>query len=305
MTKKEMIQQQIRIIKSKIFLDPRIDAVFKKLFSHSRFLIHFLNVILHLPRESLIVSAVYKKVTVKLTSKAGGEETRFDIHAKLNNGKFVDLEMQRARHSDFLDRVELYGSQLSINSKISFDRKRSEKELKAHPYLMPQTFSVWICDFPVPFCNSYREEIALYRASDVGKKGALPVYKKKNYIIVDLTKYFGRKSTEAQWLRLLKGASTARATPKGSNKVVADAYNSIKVDEASDKFIKEIANNMVTQAEIYTRLNDAKVQGYEEGLLQGHSKAIITMVKRMLAAKESIKKIQRYSGLSIAEIKAL
>ena len=90
--------------------------------------------------------------------------------------------MQRAAQEDFLDRIELYSAMLSVNAKIAQINNATKNQLKSHPYLMPKVYSIWICCFDVEFCNNYREDFALYRASDVGKSGALPVYPGKRYI---------------------------------------------------------------------------------------------------------------------------
>lgn len=187
-TFEEKVKKQVEIIKQHAFLDPTRDKVFKEIFSKDVTLIHFLNAILHLPEERKIVSIERKKPASTLTSAIDVEEVRFDVHAKLNNDEFVDLEMQRASHEDFTDRVELYADQLSIESKIHFDSQRTETEKEDHPYLMPATYSVWICNFPVSFCKSYREELGLFRFSSIGDPDALPVYDKKRYIVVDLCK---------------------------------------------------------------------------------------------------------------------
>ncbi len=47
---------------------------------------------------------------------------------------------------------------------------------------MPQTYSVWLCNFDVPFCKSNREELGLYRRSDLGNPDATTVYDKKSYM---------------------------------------------------------------------------------------------------------------------------
>lgn len=54
---------------------------------------------------------------------------------------------------------------------------------------------------------------------------------------------------------------------------------------------------MVTQAEISTRLNDAKETGRRE--------AVLAMAKKMLARQMELSDISDLSGLSIAEIKAI
>jgi|GEM_PF-5084569 len=89
--------------------------VFKKIFSKDVTLIHFLNAVLRPTEDRKIISIVRKKPASSLTSAIDTEEVRFDVHARLNNGTFVDLEMQRAWHEDFAD----------------------------HPYLMPCTYSVY------------------------------------------------------------------------------------------------------------------------------------------------------------------
>ncbi|WP_143160442.1 PD-(D/E)XK nuclease family transposase, partial [Fibrobacter sp. UWEL] len=235
MTNKAKIKQQIEIIRKKTFLDATLDRVFKMLFSVDSALIHFLNAILHLPDATKIVSISRpKKVTVKLDSGEGSEIVRFDIHAKLKNKQFIDLEMQRAGHTDFLDRIELYSSLLEINSKISFDKGRPKREKNVHPYLMPETYSIWLCNFKVPFSKSYREELGLFRLSDIGNPKALPIYTKKRYIIIDLTKYKAARNTpEAEWLKLIATSASATSAPKTTDKAIADAYSRLQVKNAS------------------------------------------------------------------------
>ncbi len=75
-----------------MFFDPTYDVVFKKLFSRDETLIHFLNTVLRLRGRNRIKSIVRRKPAIVLTSKIGREEVRFDIHAKLGSGKFIDLE---------------------------------------------------------------------------------------------------------------------------------------------------------------------------------------------------------------------
>lgn len=127
---------------------------------------------------------------------------------------------------------------------------------------MPQTYSVWLCNFNVPFCKTFREELGLFRYSDIGKEGAIATYNKKKYIIVDLTKYkSGGHPQEAEWLYLFTHVANAKAEPATTDAIIADAYNRLKVTETSEEFIKEIAHFMVTKEEILTRINDARVSG--------------------------------------------
>lgn len=44
-----------------------------------------------------------------------------------------------------------------------------DSRIKSVKHLMPTVYSIWICNFKVPFCKHFREELALYRTADVGK----------------------------------------------------------------------------------------------------------------------------------------
>lgn len=300
-TFEEKIQRQIEIIRQHTFLDPTRDKVFKEIFSKDVTLIHFLNAVLHLPEERKIVSIERKKPASTLTSAIDKEEVRFDVHAKLNNNEFIDLEMQRASHEDFADRVELYADQLSIESKIHFDSQRTEAEKEDHPYLMPSTYCVWICNFPVDFCESYREELGLFRFSSLGNPDALPVYAKKRYILLDLSKVDAKvlnlNTTETEWLELFTRMASAKDAPKTKDPVIADVYRRMMVSAMEKNFITEVATSMVTEAEISTRIGTARREGREEACKE--------MAKAMLADGVSLDKIVVYSGLTPEEIKAL
>ena len=299
---KRLLEQEAKI-RSKTFFDPTYDIVFKEIFSKKETLIHFLNAILHLEDEAQIVSVEERKPTVTLDTGVGEEQVRFDVHAKTKCGKFIDLEMQRASHEDFLDRVELYGSLLSINSKIDMNRVLLRESQKSNSYTMPTVYSIWLCNFSVEFCNSYHEEIGLYRASDVGNRGALPIYGKKKYILIDLTKFKadGKCSPEMEWLKLFTTMADAKETPQDVDEVLKDVYERMLVAKSSNLFISEVAQGMVTEAEIMTRIGTAHRTGFNEGALDAKKK----MAKQMLLEGLDQNRIARISGLSEAEIRAL
>ncbi len=300
-TFEEKVKKQVEIIKQHTFLDPTSDKVFKEIFSKDVTLIHFLNAILHLPKERKIVSIERKKPASTLTSAIDVEEVRFDVHAKLNNDEFIDLEMQRASHEDFADRVELYADQLSIESKIHFDNQRTETEKEDHPYLMPATYSVWICNFPVSFCKSYREELGLFRFSSIGDPDALPVYDKKRYIIVDLSrvdaKVLNLNTAETEWLELFTRMASAKDAPKTKDPVIADVYSRLAVNALEKNFITEIATGMVTEAEISTRIGTARREGRDEARLSD--------AEALLRDNDPVERVSRVLKLPLEKVQEL
>ena len=296
---RKLCQQAIRKREAKLrkqtFFDPTYDLVFKKIFAKMKTLIHFLNAVLRLEGDRRLVYAKFLGSTINLSRIDKKRKiNRFDIHACTADGYFVDVEMQRVGHEDFLDRVELYSAMLTINSKIHMNSELTEDQRKYHPYRMPTVYSIWICNFEVDFCSSYHEEIALYRSSDLGKREALPVYPKKKYIIIDLTKYVPQKdnSPENEWLKLFKMMPQAKRTPKGLDGVMSDVYERMKIKNATSKFIKKVATYM-DKEEIWTRLGTARREGEANGIAKvmkllrakGASPDLIAAVSAALAIK--------------------
>ena len=268
------------------FFDPTFDATFKKIFKKPENLIHFLNAVLHLEGEQRIAHIVRLRPTVRLEAHSNKKKpkiVRFDIHARTAGDEFIDVEIQRAVQEDFLDRIELYSAMLSVNAKLALVNEASKKQLKKHPYLMPRVYSIWICKFNVDFCRHYREELALYRASDVGKPKALPIYPKKRYIIIDLTKYIPKKdnSPENEWIRLFKTMPLIKRAPKCKDEIIAEVYECMRIDKSTDEFITEVATNMIDRDEYNASISYARRTGLEQGEALGVAKT-----ERKFAARD-------------------
>ena len=268
MAKRLEILRQEAILRKQTFFDPTYDPVFKKIFEKRATLIHFLNAILHFEKDHEITHIEPIKRSVKLSTPSEDDETiRFDIHARTADGRFVNIEMQRAELDDFLDRIELYSSLLAINAKIIMDREVGKETRDARPYRMPTVYSVWLCNFDVPFCKGYREELGIFRFSDLGDKKALPVYKKKRYIVVDITKFTPGKGNakERQWLELFKLMPTAKGIPANVDSVVKDVYERLLVSRSPKRFIAKVAKDMIDKRELSALMGTAHRKGVEEG----------------------------------------
>lgn len=107
----------------------------------------FLNGLLRLEGEDRIESLTFKsdeKIALRAPFK---ESVIFDIFATTESGRFFDIEMQRANHADFLDRVLWYHANLTVQGKQAFDqsiqnRPMEESERKRFRYALPETVSV-------------------------------------------------------------------------------------------------------------------------------------------------------------------
>lgn len=117
----------------------------------------------------------------------------------------------------------------------------------------------------------------------MGKTGALPIYPKKRYIVVDLTKYVPKKddSAESSWLNLFKTMPYAKRTPKCKDEVFTEIYECMRMDESTDVFITEVATNMIDRDEYNAGISYALRTGFEEGLEKGE-----LVVKNVVSQKQ-------------------
>ena len=203
--------------------------------------------------------------------------------------------MQRVAHDDFLERVDLYSAILTVNSKIVLNKSMKPKELEKRPYRMPNVCSIWICNFPVSFCKSYREDLSLFRHSDVGKREALPVYPRKRYIVIDLTKPIPQNddSPEMEWIRLFKEMPAAKQIPE-VDPVLQGIYRLLRISKTSKRFLMEVATSMIDRDEFNACLYTAIRKSKEEGLVEGEAKA----KRKFVARDKKIAKFLRSIGVS-------
>lgn len=297
----EKINQEAELRKQ-TFYDLTLDPIFKKIFEKKSTLVNFLNTFLRLENDCKITQIEQIKRTVKLDkAKKGNAIARFDIHARTADNSFVDIEMQCVDDEDFLDRIELYGTLLALNAKITMDNEASKKQLKDHPYLMPAVYSIWLCNFKVPFCRGYREDLGLFRYSDLGNKQALPVYAKKRYIIIDITRFKPTTGNglEQQWLEIFKNAPKAKHIPANVSDEIRDVYERLLVKNSTRDFLKKAVNSMTDKREYSAGLATARRRGEAEGFAKGEAKGLKKgEAKGLKKGKAQIVKFLRSKGVS-------
>lgn len=276
------------IFKGVKYLDPKYEPAFRELFDDKVILTDFLNTILHLEEGGKIDNLEFKfesEIQFKIPER---RSVTLDIFAHTEDNRFLDIEMQRAGHPFFIDRVFYYSAFLAIKAKqqyaksIDFLKLREEEQLKRR-YELPETISIWICNFhPRENCTEYRDEWAIYSKSDIehnnGKAGPLPITNKIKYILLDLpnfVRYCNKTdSREMRWLYLLANAGSKEDLPDMEDVVLNQAKERISIDSASENLLKTQEHSMIAQDEIICRLAEGKLQGLEEGRAEGRAEGL-------------------------------
>lgn len=133
----------------------------------------------------------------------------------------------------------------------------------------------------------------------------MPVYPKKRYIIIDLTKYVPQEgnSPEKQWIELFRNMPTAKEVPPGTDKAIRDVYGDMLVSKANKSFITEVATNM-DEGEIMMmkaairRVETARRKGFAEGKKSGEVRGEARTRKKIKARDKKIVDFLRANGVT-------
>lgn len=266
-------QKTYEEIKKRTYLDPLYDAAFKAFLNDEQALISFLNGIFQFEGENRITSVTIKNTEINIIFPQV-KTCRLDIRAMTSNGYSINVEMQKAKHSRFIERILLQHSAFMLQSKYEWDQeflKQPTKDLtdeersrrEASRYEIPPTFAIWVCDFPLEKQDEYRGTWAIRN-----EKG-LTITEKVKYILYDLTRFNKTlddvQTDEDRWLYLLKNAGSSNELPDFDDNVIAQAIKRLLVKTASEKLLKEQAKNMVLTEEELDYLASLKVRARDEG----------------------------------------
>lgn len=259
--------------KGRPYLDPTYDPAFKEFFDDETTLKEFLNHLLHLEGKEKIEQLTFSFDNHLRLRTPYLKEIVFDIYATTASGRFINIEMQRANHSFFLDRVILYNAFLTINAKQSLERSLDFQALrdfeKQHKlYELPETISIWVCNFDLKETNGkYIDTWNLYSDAAIRESNAIPITQKNKYIIVNLTRFTKSlkeiKNPEDAWLYLLKNAGKFDRIQEFENFALDSALERIRVDFAGEELLNAQESSMLTQGEINCRLAEIALKTEE------------------------------------------
>ncbi|MCF0217218.1 MAG: PD-(D/E)XK nuclease family transposase [Fibrobacteraceae bacterium] len=263
------------ILKGSYYLNATYEPAFLAFFDSKDTLRAFLNCILRLPEGRRIKDLSYDFITPIHFRTPEQKSIILDIHVKTEDGRSIDIEMQRAKHYCFVDRVLLYSAFHAIKAKQDYDasidfKNLDELEQAKHRYDLPESVSLWICNFhPTENFQGYRDEWALYSKNALDKGDKSTVSEKIRYIVVDLVNvamvFESIQSTEEKWLYVLRSAHRASSEIEVDDNDIASALNRIRTDSADDELLAKQAKDMVTQDEIDCRIAEGILDARELG----------------------------------------
>ena len=295
------------------FLDPTYDTGFQELFNDKDAIRDFLEGLLDLRGKDKIKDLEYTFNHATRFRVPQSRKIIMDAFVTTDSGRMLDIEMQRAEHSFFVDRAILYKAFLVIKGKQKMEeteeyKKLTREEKEYRRYELPETISIWICNFDRPeFCGDYIDEWAIYSRNSIQHGKAEPVFSKNRYIMVSLQN-FNKKAHEVKsvtdaWIYLIKNAGSEKDIPDFGSDIVRDAIERIRVDNLDDETLKTVEREMTTKEEMACCLAFAKRKMAEEVKKEVAEEVKKEMVDAMLAnGKLTDQEISVISGISPEEI---
>ncbi len=297
------------------YLDPRLDPAFKELFDSEDALKDFLNGVLELDGEDKIRNLSFtfdKELRFRVPQR---KKIILDVFATTGTGRFLNIEMQNLEHEFFADRIVLYKAFLIIKGKKEMElsaeyKALSKKEKKKRLYELPETISIWICNFELPGAkDEYVDEWAIYSKSAVKNGTSAPVFPKNRYIFFSLPNF--KKSVEEvsgsldAWLYLLNHAGDSDDLPNFGSEIIEEALDRIRVDNADEALLSDQENAMSMKEDYEIILASTEIRAREKGESIGERKKACEMAKALKAMGDSTEKIVAVSGLTATEVEML
>ena len=270
-------------MKHKLEVSPKRDFMFKALFSKND------NVDL---LENLLTSILGKKVNIKSVLREAriGELTKdakygtLDIHARLETGEDVDIEMQMGEQKSLLNRATFYASALTVNN---FKKKQAYSEIT------PKIIIFILNYIEFEYDDVINESFMCLKNHK--EKEISDLYK---YYIVELPKVKNLDDTKSKELRrwiAFFNQDKKEMNKLGRSRIIEKAQEEYEYLTGDEEIQRLEWLKLKGEIEYNTMKLDAITKGREEGLQKGIKEG------RKEGIKEGIEKGKKENNLIVAK----
>jgi predicted transposase/invertase (TIGR01784 family) len=294
-------------VETGVFMNPRTDFGFKKLFSDKTLLIAFLNDIL----GEEIVNIQYAP-TEQLGSSPEDRRAIFDIFCTTLEGKHIIIEMQVGKQLNFADRVLFY---------ITFPIRNQAPKGKSWNYKLKGVSLIAVLDF-VLFPRKKDWAYVMESVYLMRERTKTRFSKKLNCLFIELPKFNKKpeelKTNTDRWLYCLKYLEQLTARPP---EMIGETFERLfrlaRIEELTPEEMETYSKSILEYSDVRgvaecallegraEGRKEGRKEGREEGRVEGAEKERITFAKRCLQKGKSVEEIAELTELSIERILAL
>lgn len=274
------------------YINPLTDFGFKKLFGtepNKDLLINFLNQILPDQKiKDLTYSSNEHLGKLKIDRKAV-----FDLYCIGEDGERFIVEMQKAKQNYFKDRTVFYSS-----FPIQEQAQQGDWDYKLKP-----VYSIGVLDFEF---DEHKTAESLLHVVELKNQRCEVFYDKLKFVYIELPK-FTKTADELEsdfdrWLYVFRHLQDLQNRPKQlQSRIFQKLFEVAEIAGFTREEREEYEESLKNYRDIKNVVDTARAEGMEKGMERRN----IEIAKQMKRDKESIEKIQRYTGLSKSEIEKL
>ena len=281
------------------YLDPKVDLIFKKIFSkHPDLLMSLLNALLPLSDDEQIQSIKYLP-TELVPELYEHKNSIVDVLCEDIKGRKFCVEMQMEWSNAFQQRVLFNASKLYVSQAAT----GAEYEDLKPVYSLNLVNAIFERDMPGTFIHNYKI---------VHDKDSKKVINGLHFTFIELPKFKPQSMLEKRmavlWLRFLTeiNASTDQVPAElTENPEINKALEELKVTAFTDAELRAYDKALDNIRVERTLLNDRYKKGLEKGKAEGITEGIEKVAKMMLLGKMPDEQITAYTGLTQEQINSL
>ena len=264
------------------FLLPNYSETFRILMDDKDTIRDVLNSLLQLDHDHEITDLEYefeKPIDIFMPED---DPARLDVWVSTRDNRYLNIELQNKVHSFLFDRMQIYNADLILRGKYEYNRSERfrnlpEGERKRRYYELPETVSIWLCNFSILKSKDiFKDTWSVYSEFDVRLGDALPLFPKNKYIVIDLPNFVrlrkGVGSREDFWLRLISRGPLQ--VPSTEDPIFEAARNRLRVSRVKPELLKALEANMFDRHEYEVLEADAFLKGEAKGLASGMEKGL-------------------------------
>ncbi|MDR1887158.1 MAG: Rpn family recombination-promoting nuclease/putative transposase [Prevotellaceae bacterium] len=288
-----------------VFINPKTDFGFKKVFGNRERMMAFLGAAL-----SENITDIEYIPQERLGDREEDRKVVYDLYCRNKKGEQFIVEMQKASQKNFSDRALFYATypirEQAPKGKMKAENKTGGTESKPWNYALNKVYFIAILNFTL-FKEKSAKDIVVEEIELIRKKSGLVFTDKLKFKIIELPK-FKKTETELEtlmdkWLYSLKNMEYLHQCPEQfQEEIFKLLYEEAKLNNLKPEEMEAYNKSIMEYDDVVLAVDYAEERGEKRGEKKGEERGIKIGLQQ---AKTDVVMSAYRIGLSVEEIAAI